>query len=203
MTLTWPRFHIHRSILSLDLLRSPNYSLSQSQPSWNGHELSPFPPDDLRLASSQVALLLPPPLADPWCQGSPAASILPSGVRVSVNLSFFQFPSRVVHADPFNSLIANLFHGQIPQCRAAGASKEGEPGPLWWTIGGRAAAEAAAPPSNTSTAVLHWRQGRPSQHGNLNVEDSCAYQILCMMQLQMLRRGRCNGGPIFKVVLGC
>ena len=127
MTLTWPRFHIHRSILSLDLLRSPNYSLSQSQPSWNCRELSPFPPDDLRLASSQVALLLPPPLADPWCQGSPAASILPSGVRVSVNLSFFQFPSRVVHADPFNSLIANLFLGQIPQCRAAGASKEGRP----------------------------------------------------------------------------
>ena len=165
MTLTWPRFHIHRSILSLDLLRSPNYLLSQSQPSWNCRELSPFPPVDLRLASSQVALLLPPTSADPWCQGSPAASILPSGVRVSVNLSFFQFPSRVVHADPFNSLIANLFHGQIPQCRATGASKEGEPGPLWWTIGGRAAAEAAAPPSNTSTAVLHWRQGRPSQHG--------------------------------------
>ena len=125
MTLTWPRFHIHRSILSLDLLRSPNYSLSQSQPSWNCHALSPFPPDDLRLASSQVALLLPPTSADPWCQGSPAASILPSGVRVSVNLSFFQFPSRVVHADPFNSLIANLFHGQIPQRRAAGARKEG------------------------------------------------------------------------------
>ena len=125
MTLTWPRFHIHRSILSLDLFWNPNYSLSQSQPLWNGHELSPFPPDDVRLASSQVALLLPPTSADPWCQGSPAASILPSGVRVSVNLSFFQFPSRVVHADPFNSLIANLFHGQIPQCRAAGASKEG------------------------------------------------------------------------------
>ena len=182
MTLTWPRFHIHRSILSLDLFWNPNYSLSQSQPSWNGHELSPFPPDDLRLASSQVALLLPPTSADPWCQGSPAASILPSGVRVSVNLSFFQFPSRVVHADPFNSLIANLFHGQIPNAGLPGLVRKGGPDQvLWWRIGGRAAAEAAAPPSNTSTAVLHWRQGRPSQHGNLNVEDTCAYQICDFM----------------------
>ena len=167
MTLTWPRFHIHRSILSLNLFWNPNYSLSQSQPSWNGHELFPFPPDDLRLASSQVVLLLPPPSADPCCQGSPAASILPSGVRVSVNLSFFQFPSRVVHAVPFNSLIANLFHGQIPQCRAAGgASKEGGEGTTvvddWWTGSCRGCSATlqyfyCSPPLAARTTFTTWK----------------------------------------------
>ena len=167
MTLTWPRFHIHRSILSLNLFWNPNYSLSQSQPSWNGHELFPFPPDDLRLASSQVVLLLPPPSADPCCQGSPAASILPSGVRVSVNLSFFQFSPRGFHAVPLNSLIANLFHGQIPQCRAAGgASKEGGEGTTvvddWWTGSCRGCSATlqyfyCSPPLAARTTFTTWK----------------------------------------------
>ena len=173
----------------------------------------PFP-DDLRLASSQVVLLLPPTSADPWCQGSPAASILPSGVRVSVNLSFFQFPSRVVHADPFNSLIANLFLGQIPQCRAAGASKEGGARTSvvddWWTGSCRGCSATlqyfyCSPPLAARTTFTTWKVRASSSNlfstvnlssvhlGHDNTQNNCSFSMgakntLTSQELRMLSR---------------
>ena len=129
---------------------------------------------------------------------------------------FFQFPSRVVHAVPFNSLIANLFHGQIPQCRAAGgASREGAPGPSavvddWWTGSCRGCSATlqyfyCSPPLAARTTFTTWKVRASSSNlfstvnlssvhlGHDNTQNNCSFSMgakntLTSQELRMLSR---------------